>query len=72
MEDLNEDFCTMYTRRIIKQIVARDDEDTKQLIKEYAMQKSLEIGEKIEVAFIDKEMVDEIIELGIQEYLKKT
>lgn len=65
------DFGVSMHEHIIKEIVAKDDEHTKQIISEYAMKRSQEIGEKISVVFIDKEIVDEIIELGIQEYKKK-
>lgn len=71
MLEMNEDFVTHYTETVIKQVVARDDEYTKQAIKEYAMQRSQEIGEIIRVEFIDKEIVDKIIELGIKEYIKR-
>ena len=67
----DENYCMTVTENVIKEIVAKDDEYTKQIISEYAMKKSQEIGEKIRVVFIDKEIVDEIIELGIQEYIKR-
>lgn len=68
---MDQDFITTFNETVIKQVVARDDEYTKQVMKEYAMQKSEEIGEKIRVDFIDKETVDIIIELGIQEYINR-
>lgn len=69
--EMDENYCLKVTENIIKQVVAKDDEHTKQVMKEYAMQKSKEIGEKINMCFIDKEIVDEIIELGIQEYSRR-
>ena len=57
---------TMWT-----EIVSRDEEHIKQVICDYAMKKSEEIGQRISVRFLDKEIVDEIIELGTQEYLKR-
>ena len=69
--NLNKDFYTAFTETVIKEVVAKDDEYTKQVIKDYAMKRSAEIGEKIRVDFIDKEIVDKIIELGIEEYLRR-
>ena len=70
IDDFNNPMISV-TEHVIKHIVAKDDEHTKQIISEYAMQKSLEIGEKIRVEFLDKEIVDQIIELGIQEYIRR-
>ena len=68
---MDENNIMTVTENVIKEIVAKDDEHTKQIISDYAMKKSAEIGEKIHVKFIDKEIVDKIINLGIIEYMKK-
>lgn len=69
--DFNNDFIYQFKETVWKEVVAKDDEHTKQVISDYAMKRAAEIGEKIRVVFIDKEVVDEIIELGIQEYLRR-
>lgn len=68
---MDENNILSVTEHVIKEVVARDDEFTKQVISDYAMKKSQEIGEKIRVDFIDKEVVDEIINLGIHAYMRK-
>ena len=70
IDELDEN-CMSFTQHIIKEIVAKDDENTKQVILDYAMKKSAEIGQEIRVDFIDKEIVDEIIKLGIEAYNRK-
>lgn len=72
-ETLNMDKDLFYNvvETVWKVIVKNNDEQTKQIITEYAMKKSQEIGERISVVFIDEEIVKEIIDLGIEEYLKR-
>ena len=70
IDELDEN-CMSFTQQVIKEVVAKDDENTKQVILDYAMKKSAEIGQEIRVDFIDKEIVDEIIKLGIEAYNRK-
>lgn len=58
-----------YHERVIKEIVRKDDEYTKQVIKDYFIKKYPK--ENIKFDFLDEEIVDEIIKLGIAEYKKK-
>lgn len=55
-----------YHERVIKEIVKKDDEYTKQVIKDYFIKKYPK--ENIKFDFLDEEIVDEIIKLGISEY----
>lgn len=55
-----------YQERVIKKIVKKDDEYTKQVIKDYFIKKYPK--ENIKFDFLDEEIVDEIIKLGIAEY----
>lgn len=55
-----------YQERVIKEIVKKDDEYTKQVIKDYFIKKYP--NENIKFDFLDEEIVDEIIKLGIAEY----
>lgn len=57
-----------YHERVIKEIVRKDDEYTKQVIKDYFIKKYPK--ENIKFDFLDEEIVDEIIQLGIAEYQK--
>lgn len=64
------DFSTItYSEIVITEIVKRDDEITKQAIKDYFRQKYSK--ENFRFNFLDEEIVDEIIKLGISEYLKR-
>lgn len=58
-----------YHERVIKKIVRKDDEYTKQVIKDYFIKKYPK--ENIKFDFLDEEIVDEIIKLGIAEYKKR-
>lgn len=55
--------------KVIKQIVKRDDEHTKQIIKDYVRNKYPK--EHIRIDFFDEEVVEKIIELGIVEYQRR-
>ncbi len=64
------DFSTItYNDRLIMEIVKKDDEITRQAIKDYFKQKYPK--ENLRFKFLDEEIVDEIIKFGISEYLKK-
>ena len=64
---VNEMFS--FSERVIKEIVKRDDEHTKQVIKDYFRERYPK--ENIRIDFLDEEIVDEIIKLGIAEYQKR-
>lgn len=55
-----------FRERIIKKVVKKDDEHTKQVIKDYFVKKYPK--ENLKFDFLDEEIVDEIIRLGITEY----
>ena len=59
----------IYKEKVIKQIVKRDDEYTKQIIKDYVRNKYPK--ENIRIDFLDEEVVEKIIELGIVEYQRR-
>lgn len=64
----NEDMCTI-NQTIISQIVSETDKYTKQVIRDYVMQQYPKGN--VQLNFINKEIVDEIIDLGIQEYIRR-
>ena len=64
--EINELDIFSYQERVIKEIVKKDDEYTKQVIKDYFIKKYP--NENIKFDFLDEEIVDEIIKLGIAEY----
>ena len=59
----------IFKEKVIKQIVKRDDEYTKQIIKDYVRNKYPK--ENIRIDFLDEEVVKKIIELGIVEYQRR-
>ena len=66
VNEINELDIFSYQERVIKEIVKKDDEYTKQVIKDYFIKKYP--NENIKFDFLDEEIVDEIIKLGIAEY----
>lgn len=58
-----------FQERIIKEVVKKDDEYTKQVIKDYFIKKYPK--ENLKFDFLDEEIVNEIIQLGIAEYQRK-
>ena len=67
--EINELDIFSYQERVIKEIVKKDDEYTKQVIKDYFIKKYPK--ENIKFDFLDEEIVDEIIKLGIVEYQRR-
>lgn len=67
--EINELDIFSYQERVIKEIVKKDDEYAKQVIKDYFIKKYPK--ENIKFDFLDEEIVDEIIKLGIAEYQKR-
>ena len=61
---VNEMFS--FSERVIKEVVKRDDEHTKQVIKDYFIKKYPK--ENLRFDFLDEEIVNEIIRLGVTEY----
>lgn len=59
----------IYHERVIKEIVKKDDEYTRQVIKDYFRKRYPK--ENLRFDFLDKEIVDEIIKLGIEEYQRR-
>lgn len=59
----------IFKEKVIKQIVKRDDEYTKQIIKDYVRNKYPK--KNIRIDFLDEEVVEKIIELGIVEYQRR-
>ena len=59
----------IFKEKVIKLIVKRDDEYTKQIIKDYIRNKYPK--ENIRIDFLDEEVVEKIIELGIVEYQRR-
>lgn len=55
-----------FQERVIKEIVKRDDEHTKQVIKDYFIKKYPK--ENLRFDFLDEEIANEIIRLGVTEY----
>lgn len=65
----NNESCYVYSELVVKEIVKRDDEHTKQVIKDYYKRKYP--NENVRIDFLDEEVVDEIIRLGIAEYQQR-
>lgn len=58
-----------FQERVIKEVVKKDDEHTKQVIKDYFIKKYPK--ENLKFDFLDEEIVNEIIQLGIAEYQRR-
>lgn len=57
------------TDYVIKEIVKKEDEDTRKMIIEYAKTRSPR--KNVSIEFYEEEMIEEIIDLGIKEYLRR-
>ncbi len=66
---INELDIFSYQERVIKEIVKKDDEHTKQVIKDYLRERYPK--KNIRIDFLDEEIVNQIIELGIAEYQRR-
>ena len=69
MKEKTENEMFSFSERVIKEVVKRDDEHTKQVIKDYVRNRYPK--ENIRIDFLDEEIVNQIIELGIAEYQKR-
>ena len=58
-----------YQERVIKEIIKKDDEYTMQAIKDYFRKKYPK--ENLRFDFLDEEIVNEVLELGIAEYQRR-
>ena len=66
---MEENFIYKCQERVIKEIVKKDDAHTRQVIKDYARTKYP--NENVRIDFLDEEVVNQIIDLGVREYLKR-
>lgn len=64
---VNEMFS--FSERVIKEVVKRDDEYTKQVIKNYLRERYPK--ENLKFDFLDEEIVNQILNLGIAEYQRR-
>ena len=58
-----------FSERVIKEVVKRDDKYTKQVIRDYFTKQYPK--ENLRFDFLDEEIVNEIIKLGIAEYQRR-
>lgn len=58
-----------FQERVIKEVVKEDDQHTKQVIKDYFIKKYPK--ENLRFDFLDEEIVNEIIKLGVTEYQRR-
>nr|DAV70027.1 MAG TPA: hypothetical protein [Caudoviricetes sp.] len=69
MKEKTENEIFSFSERVIKEVVKRDDEHTKQVIKDYLRERYPK--KNIRIDFLDEEIVNQILELGIAEYQKR-
>lgn len=69
MKEKTADEMFSFSERVIKEVVKRDDEYTKQVIKDYFRKKYPK--ENLRFDFLDEEIVNEVLELGIAEYQRR-
>ena len=69
MKEKTENEMFSFSERVIKDVVKRDDEHTKQVIKDYLRERYPK--KNIRIDFLDEEIVNEIIKLGITEYQRR-
>lgn len=60
-----------FTQKLIVQVVDEKEKYIKEVIVKYAQEQSKKLGGQVDVLFIDKSVADEIIDLGVREYLKR-
>jgi hypothetical protein len=69
VKEKTENEMFSFSERVIKEIVKKDDEHTKQVIKDYLRERYPK--KNIRIDFLDEEIVNQILELGIAEYQKR-
>lgn len=60
-----------YQETIFKQFVKKDDEDTKKALIDYAKKYVETKNNYIRLLFLDQDIAEAIIDLGIKEYLRR-
>lgn len=68
-EILSLDDTYSFEQTVIKQIVKKDDEYTRQVIKDYVQMHYA--NKNVRIDFLDEDIVNEIINLGIAEYERR-
>lgn len=69
MNEKTENEMFSFSERVIKEVVKRDDEYTKQVIRDYFTKRYPK--ENLRFDFLDEEIVNEVLELGIAEYRRR-
>lgn len=69
MKEKTADEMFSFSERVIKEVVKRDDEHTKQVIRDYFTKRYPK--ENLKFDFLDEEIVNQILNLGIAEYQKR-
>lgn len=69
MKEKAADEMFSFSERVIKEVVKRDDEHTKQVIRDYFTKRYPK--ENLKFDFLDEEIVNQILNLGITEYQKR-
>lgn len=69
MKEKAENEMFSFSERVIREVVKKDDEYTKQVIRDYFTKRYPK--ENLRFDFLNKEIVDEIIKLGITEYQRR-
>lgn len=69
MKEKTENEMFSFSERVIKEVVKRDDEYTKQVIRDYVRNRYPK--ENLRFDFLDEEIVNEVLELGIAEYQRR-
>lgn len=69
MNEKTADEMFSFSERVIKEVVKRDDEYTKQVIKDYFTKRYPK--ENLKFDFLDEEIVNQILNLGITEYQRR-
>ena len=67
--DETNNFLLNIEQTVIKEIVRKDDEHTKKVIKDYLRERYPK--KNIRIDFLDEEIVNQILELGIAEYQRR-
>lgn len=69
MKEKTDNEIFSFSERVIREVVKRDDEYTKQVIRDYLRERYPK--ENLRFDFLDEEIVNEVLELGIAEYQKR-
>lgn len=67
----NEDGIYSITQNLIAKVVSNKEQYIKDVIIEYARKRSQELGQEVEALFIDQDMANEIIDLGVKAYMER-